>query len=105
MPPMSNKFVLLINGVQHIASIGDTLEIDGKAVSEAKVLASWDDKKTTIGNPYLDKLIPNLEILESYQGDKVMVRRFKSKSRYRKTKGHRQDKSKLKVVSIDDVTS
>jgi len=97
---MSTKFVLLINAVQHIVSVGDTIEIDGKAVAEAKVLATWDDEKATIGTPYLDKLVAKLEIIESHQGDKVMVRRFKSKSRYKKTKGHRQDKSTLKVVSV-----
>lgn len=100
IPPVSTKYVLLVNGVQHLASIGDTIEIDGKAVSDAKVLALWDDEKATIGEPYLDKFTPKLEIVESHLGDKVMVRRFKSKSRYKKTKGHRQDKSTLKVIAV-----
>jgi len=53
-----------------------------------------------IGQPEVEKAGVVLKVLEHGKDKKISVRRFKSKSRYRKNKGHRQGISIVEVVSI-----
>ena len=40
------------------------------------------------------------EVLDQYKGQKVIVFKFKKRKRYRRTKGHRQNLTKLKIVGL-----
>ena len=79
---------------------GDTLEITRKEELANKVLFYKNDAETKIGTPFLEDVLVDLEKLEDKKDDKVVVARFKSKSRYRRKKGHRQPISVVKVKSI-----
>lgn len=69
--------------------VGD-LGADGSVYQDAKVvLASLDGQtEPEIGQPYLDITL-NLQVLSHTLGEKIRVSTYKSKSRYRKTQGHR----------------
>lgn len=74
-------------------SEGDLLEFD-------QVLLLNDGKKTVIGTPTVKGLTVKAKIVSQYKGEKIEVRRYKSKVRYRKTRGFRPQLTKLAIVSV-----
>lgn len=72
----------------------------GDKVSFDKVLLVDDGKNTTVGTPYITGAKVDAEIMEIGRAKKVMVLRYKQKSRYLKQNGHRQPFFKVKITSI-----
>ena len=98
---MSQDFaVIQLNGRQYLVSEGDKLTVDHIASTEFSVLLANLDGKEEIGEPELKEVGVELVIIEEGKDKKIHVRRYKSKSRYRKNKGHRQPISILEVKSI-----
>lgn len=55
---------------------------------------------TTIGTPYITGAKVNAEIMEIGRARKILVVKYKQKSRYLRRKGHRQPYFKVKITSI-----
>ncbi|MFA6177566.1 MAG: 50S ribosomal protein L21 [Candidatus Paceibacterota bacterium] len=72
---------------------GDKLVFD-------KVLLVDDGKDTTIGTPYIKSAKVDAEIVEIGRARKILVVKYKQKSRYLKRNGHRQPFFKVKITSI-----
>lgn len=72
---------------------------DGKVVFE-EVLFMDDGKASQLGAPLLKGKSVEGKIVEEGRSKKVTVLRYKSKSRYRKEKGHRQPFVKVKIGKI-----
>ncbi len=72
---------------------GDKIEI-----SEVLLLANGDDVK--IGTPYVEGSKVTLEITSRKKDKKVDVFKYKAKSRYRKSAGHRSLITKVLVKKI-----
>ena len=81
---------------------GDTLEVTRQSELACKTLFYKTDTETKVGTPFLENIVVDLEKLEDKKDDKVVVARFKSKSRYRRKRGHRQPISVIKVKSIKE---
>jgi len=95
------KAVVQVNSKQYIVSKGDEIKIDGSLVKDVSVLAFWEnDDSVFVENADLKNFNVLFEVLKSYKGKKVPVRRFKSKSKYRKNKSHRQPLSVLKITDF-----
>lgn len=73
---------------------GDKLTFD-------KVLLVDSGKDVTIGTPYIDGAKVEAEILEVGRARKILVVKYKQKSRYLRRNGHRQPFFKIKVTSIN----
>lgn len=58
-----------------------------------------DGSLIEIGQPLLKSQVI-AEVVDNLKGDKIKIRRFKAKVRYRKTKGFRPKLTKLKIVKI-----
>lgn len=41
------------------------------------------------------------EVVENFKADKIIVFKMKKKKNYKRTKGHKQPYTKIKIVSID----
>ncbi len=65
-----------------------------------KVLLVDDGKDTTIGTPYIVGAKVNAEIVEIGRARKILVVKYKQKSRYLRRAGHRQPFFKVKITSI-----
>lgn len=91
--------VIKINSKQYIVSENSRLKVD-RVTTETPVivLGAGSDESFDFDS----KKAVTLEILEDKKDKKILVRRYKSKSRYRKEKGHRQPISLLKVSKISD---
>ncbi|HEY4503353.1 MAG TPA: 50S ribosomal protein L21 [Candidatus Paceibacterota bacterium] len=100
--------VIQTGGKQYKASVGGLLSIEkikgeykkGDKISFDKVLLVDDGKDTTIGTPYIDGASVGAEIVEIGRSRKVMVIKYKQKSRYLRRNGHRQPFFKVKITSI-----
>jgi large subunit ribosomal protein L21 len=97
--------VVEINGKQYRAEQGDVLRVDrleaekGAALSMDKVLLVSGDK-VTVGSPYVQGAAVKVVVQEEIKGDKVVVFKYKPKKDYRRTKGHRQRYTLLKIEEI-----
>lgn len=101
---MTNDFaVIKLNSRQFIVKQGTVLKVDVLPDTPLfEVLLAEVDGQIHIGEPTLDFIGVKIQIVEDKKDKKIEVRRFKSKSRYRKNKGHRQPVSMLKVLEIGD---
>lgn len=99
--------VIELNGKQYLVKTNQTLRVDklpakvGDNINVSQVLLVINGEDTLIGTPYLkdtsvvikhDKIVP---------GEKIEIRKFKAKSRYRRHTGHRQDYSQIVVSAIN----
>jgi len=100
--------VITTGGKQYKVSKGTTVSIEkmkgefkeGDKVSFDKVLMVDDGKDTTIGTPYIKGAKVDAEIVEIGRARKVLVMKYKQKSRYLRRNGHRQPFFKVKITSI-----
>lgn len=70
------------------------------SVSFDEILLLVKDGKIELGKPLVDKIKVKGKVLENFKDKKVKVIKFKSKSRYLKTQGHRQSKAKVLIEKI-----
>ena len=75
-------------------------EEPGKEVVFDKVILFTDDKNVTVGTPAIKAAAVTGEIIEHIKDDKVIAFKFKAKKHYKRTQGHRQQYS---VVRIKDI--
>jgi len=100
--------VIKTGGKQYKVSKGGVLSIEkikgefkkGDKVSFDKVLLVDDGKDTTIGTPYISGAKVDAEIMEIGRARKVLVLKYKQKSRYLRRNGHRQPFFKVKITAI-----
>ncbi|GIW63660.1 MAG: 50S ribosomal protein L21 [Patescibacteria group bacterium] len=100
---MSKLAVVKTGGKQYLVKEGDIINVekiqsDNNQI-ELETLAVFDEKKSEIGSPVLKTKV-RAEIIDQLKADKIRIRRFKAKVRYRKVKGHRQPLTKLKIIKI-----
>lgn len=97
--------VIETGGKQYLVSEGKKIQIEklphkaGERFSFDKVLMVADGDQIGIGKPYYDALV-TAELLEQKRLPKVTIRKYHSKTRYRKLKGHRQPVSVVKIFEI-----
>ena len=75
-------------------------DIKEKKINFSEVLLINDDKKVHVGNPTIAGASVEAEIVKNISDEKVEVFKFHSKKRYKRTYGHRQPYSIIKVLSI-----
>lgn len=104
----TTKFaVIKISGVQLKVYEGKEYEVNklagnkGDILEIKEVLLVQDGDETKIGTPYVEGAKVVLEISSQKKDDKVDVFKYKSKSRYRKSQGHRALITRVSVKSID----
>ena len=103
--------VIQTGGKQYKVSKGNVFSVEkiktvgiqhkkGDKISFDKVLLVDDGKDTTIGTPYISGAKVEAEILEIGRARKILVVKYKQKSRYLRRHGHRQPFFKVKILSI-----
>ena len=98
--------VFELSGFQFRAEEGAVLQVPRQAVPEGEsfeipnVLLLRNDDTSLIGTPNVEGASIKAEVVGSTQGDKVTVFKKKRRTKYRLTKGHRQDYSQIKITKI-----
>ena len=103
---MAKIAIIKTGGKQYKVKEGDALKIeklaleDGKKVKfETLMIADENGKDFNVGTPSLGEKVEG-EILEHGKNDKVTVVKYKNKTRYLRTRGHRQQYTKVKISKI-----
>jgi large subunit ribosomal protein L21 len=98
--------IISIKNKQYVAHTDEVLSVDrlegevGDSVAVDGVLLYADGKTTTVGAPFVKGMTVKAEIVKNYKGEKISVRRYKQKVRYRKANGFRPYLTDVKIVSI-----
>ena len=98
--------IVKTGGKQYTVAENDVIVVEklaGEAGSEIKledVLLVGADGKTTVGTPLVKGASVTAEVLEQGKGDKVIIFKKKRRQQYRRTKGHRQEQTVLRIKSI-----
>ncbi len=93
-------------GRQYKVEEGETVffeklgEEEGKTVSFDKVIMTSDDGKVQVGTPYVAGCKVEGKVVSNGRGKKILVFKYKPKKNERKTRGHRQDYTKVEITSI-----
>ena len=103
----SNKIaVIKTGGKQYKVKNSQVLKIEkieaevGKKVKfDTLMTASSDGAELNIGKPSLGEKV-EAKVLEQAKDKKVTVVKYKNKTRYKRTKGHRQMFTKVEITSI-----
>jgi len=104
--PADTYAVVDIGGHQLIVEEGrwytvNRLEVEaGSTIQLGRVLALKSNGEFKVGQPYLDGVTVEAEIMEEMKGPKVIVYKMKPKKHYRRTNGHRQPLTKFLVTKI-----
>ncbi len=100
--------VIQTGGKQYKVAVGDEIAIEklsgdlkvGDSVTIDSVVLTDDGKVTTLGAPFIKGTTVSATITESGRLDKVLVVRYRQKSRYHKKNGHRQPFMSIKIDAI-----
>ena len=93
-------------GKQYKVAEGDVVFFEkldaeaGKKVSFDKVVLVSDDGKVQVGNPYVANAKVEGKVVSNGKAKKILVFKYKAKKNERKTRGHRQDYTKVEITSI-----
>lgn len=103
---MESFVVVEIAGKQYKVKSGDTLLVnriegkDGEKLTFDRVFLAAGGKKTDIGTPLVKGAKVEAKIVAQEKGEKINVRRYKSKVRYRKSTGFRPKYTKIQIISV-----
>jgi large subunit ribosomal protein L21 len=78
---------------------------EGKKITFDKVILVSDDKKVQVGNPYVKGVKVEGKVVSHGKGKKVLVFKYKAKKNERRTRGHRQEYTKVEITSIKASTA
>ncbi len=98
--------VIETGGKQYRVESGTILDfekLEGTTESKItfdKVLLVSNGKETKIGQPYVDEAVVKGVILEHKKDKKELVFKWKRKTGYKKTQGHRQHLTTVKIETI-----
>jgi large subunit ribosomal protein L21 len=92
--------IIELAGRQFMVKEGDILEVTRQNELSCRTIFYKNEEEVKVGMPYLEDILIDLEKLEDKKDTKVIVARYKSKSRYRRKNGHRQPISVIRVGSI-----
>ncbi len=92
------QFKVQSGDVVRVPSIADKNE--GDAVEFAEVLATGGEGSFTAGAPLIDGAKVTGTIVKQGRGPKIIVFKFKRRKQYKKTKGHRQGFTAVKIDAV-----
>lgn len=93
-------------GKQYKAIPDGTIEVDRLEIEEGaqfdldKVLLVANDSEYQVGTPYVEGAQVKATVVEHFKGRKIIVFKYKPRVRYRRTLGHRQHYTRIKIDSI-----
>ena len=99
--------VIKTGGKQYRVQPGDVIVVEkidgdaGAAVNFGEVLMLGGDKGVTVGAPLIDGAAVAATLIETRKGEKVKIFKKIRRQGYRRTRGHRQSETVLRVTAID----
>jgi large subunit ribosomal protein L21 len=98
--------VIQTGGKQYKVSPGDIVRVEqlsakpGETVELTDVFLVADGDKVSIGKPALASAKVTAEVVREDRGEKLLIFKHRRRKNFRKTIGHRQDFTELKIKDI-----
>ena len=98
--------VVQTGGKQYRLGVGDNVRVEklagelGEVVELPQVLVIGDGEKVSIGDPVIAGASVKAEIVSHVRDKKIRVFKMKRRKKYRRTQGHRQSFTQLRVTEI-----
>lgn len=86
-----------------VVNIEKTDKKPGDIIELNNILLLVNDKKVEIGRPYLDKRTVLAEVKRHFKAKKIMVFKKRRRKDYKKTLGHRQQYTEVKIKEIKKI--
>ena len=100
--------IIETGGKQQKVIPGEQLRIEkleakvGDIVRFEKVMLVNRDGEVALGKPYVDGASVTAKVMEQGRGKKILVFKKKRRKQYRRTRGHRQSFTAVKVEAIEE---
>jgi large subunit ribosomal protein L21 len=97
----------MTGGKQYKVRVGETIDVEKLAAEEGaqvrldQVLLAANDGAIAYGRPVIEGAAVTARVARQYKGPKLIVFRYKSKSRYRRRTGHRRQLTRLTIQTIE----
>ncbi len=96
--------VIETGGKQYRVQEGDIIDVEllgsDQNVAFDKVLFLHDGNAPKVGLPHLPECTVQAELVGEVKGPKVIAYKYKRRKNYRRTVGHRQRYSRIKITKI-----
>jgi len=98
--------VIRTGGKQHRVSVGEALKVEkldaqaGAEILLTEVLMVGEGEQVTIGAPLVDGAAVKATVLSQGKGDKIKIFKMRRRKHYRKSQGHRQLYTEIRIDSI-----
>ena len=98
--------IIETGGKQYRVKQGDTIRVEsvpgdeGDAIELDRVLMLSQDGEVSVGAPTVEGARVTTEVVGKGRAKKIIVFKYKAKTRYRRKNGHRQNYTDLRVLSI-----
>ena len=98
--------ILKTGGKQYRVEQGDTIYVErlsiavGQTVTLGEVLLVGGEEGVQVGSPLVDKAAVVGTVLEQGRDRKIRVFKYKKRKHYRRTRGHRQSYTALRIDAI-----
>ncbi|MBW2063451.1 MAG: 50S ribosomal protein L21 [Deltaproteobacteria bacterium] len=99
--------IIQTGGKQYRVGPGDEIRIEkiegspGERVRFDKVLLTSNGEKVEVGKPYLEGVAVTGKLTAEGKARKVIVFKYKRRKGYRRTRGHRQQYSLVRIEGIE----
>ncbi len=99
--------IIKTGGKQYRVQQGDILKVEklegeeGSEICFNDVLMYSNGEEITLGAPVIDDAMVKAHIVEQGKTKKIIVFKYKRRKGYKKTKGHRQNYTAVKIDSIE----
>ncbi len=103
---LSTYAIVRTGGKQYRVEPGDTIRVESLPVEEGETIELDDvlmlstEDGVSLGTPRVSGAKVTAEVVANGKGNKLVIFKYKAKTRYRRRNGHRQLYTDLKVTGI-----
>jgi len=98
--------IVNINGIQTRVTPDEVIVVPrlqgepGAKLTFENVLLVGDGDSITVGQPFVKGALLTAEVVEHFRGPKLRIFKFKRRREYRRRRGHRDERTRLRVTAI-----
>ena len=99
--------VRMAGGKQHRAEVGSVIDVEripqnvDEKVELTEVLLVGNNESTVIGQPTVEGATVSATVVAQYRAPKILVFKYRQRTKTRKMRGHRQYYTRLRIDSVN----
>lgn len=99
--------IIKLAGRQYRAVVGQFIDVDrlpqeeGQDITIEDVLLLSDGESVTVGQPTIKGASVTATVEQQFRGEKLIVFKYRQRTTYRRTRGHRQYHTRIRINAIN----